>query len=531
MESRRAGVHLLIRATACACLLLAGGLAVAGDAPPPGIETAERMPAPEPSAQFPFAEDAQKNPNLCPRCGQSWDEDVHQTCFQEVTARQEKASCPSCGLGFYLERRLVRVRADQIDRDLCPHPPPGAPATPELAVCPRCGFASVRGVFLSQEGRRLPEDQQAWVAEHITPPTRQTILTLIGHINPRHRPASDRLYTIFDENATRRLSLPEEKAELVPERIVETAMPDDLRCRNALLFAQEYFADRNPLICARMAWLTAWAYRREVSGPIPDTLLIRAVRRINRRLEEALPLGAPPEKRVNELVKLYGEGNRHALVDRQVMLLMMAGDYQRLGFRQWSHDCLVSVRDAARSDALWDEAAKSGSVTETTAREGMSGRELARQRAALAEQAELRTSAARAEIGYLVDAAAHLRHALANEQVPTKHLRRYVYLAGEFDRRTGNFARAYAWLSVAARTLDRGPAPEAEVFAPEQVELVLQALGPQGDEAAPRTPDGAVDGPLLARRAARSTSAPRTAPAGGAAAPADAGRPATAPTP
>jgi hypothetical protein len=490
MSRLRTITHGFVASLAVLLLLLGESTAPAGEPETPGIAS-ERSDSEPRISSLPYAEQARRDPNICPVCGRSWNKDVHEACFERFEAKRLPVTCPSCDLQFFVEEKLTRIRAEEIDSDLCTHPGHGLRITDELTICPRCGFATVRAAFTQTE-HRLSTQQQEWVDIHLTTRTQKALLQLLGNIKPEARPEPETAYQIFDitASADREDNLPDgsERDESV---IIETLVPDTLRCENALIFARAHLSKR---LTARMAWLTAWAYRREVAAPIPETLLIGSVQRVNQHLEDSLPLMAPPKERVNRLVELYGERSKHPLEDRQVMLLMMAGDYQRLGQSAWARSCLEAVRDAARSDALWSEAGKAQEEPSRT----WDPAKLASLRQSLEAQALIRMEAARREKRYLLEAAKYLRQALRRESFAPRRLPNHVYLVGEFERRAEHLERAFYWLA-AAEAMPKHPEATglAEVFAGDQLNLVRQSLGLSAEAPPPPNPHDAEDRALL----------------------------------
>lgn len=473
------------------------------------------------STTFPFAAEAKQNPNLCPVCGQSWDKvDAHRACLKRFSPATRPVTCPSCQLVLHITEERPRARSWQIDRDMCSHAHIGTRAPSQLAVCPRCGFAAGKS-FFDKPASALTAAQREWIHKNLTPRTHAALISILGILNPDMQPSPDEAYKVFDRNAGRRLQTGFEK---LAEEIVEHQVPDDLRCENALLFAHEFYLEENPLVVANLAWLTAWSMRREVCGPINHAVLVKGVQRIHAHLGRGYQLHVPPNERVNQLGEMYRDQTTYSLFDRQVMLLLMAGDYQRLGYRQWALDCLKACLEATESDELWRAAEESTSPAERNARANLTPQQQALVRPALARVVRYRISAANREATYLKDAARFLRRALEQQRdIPPVDVPTYVYLVGEFERRAGNLPRAYAWLEAASALRPPQEARGAEIWAQDQLAVTRTSLSYTGSQQVPANPKADADVPLLQGLRQRLAQAgvipgPTTADAGDAAA-------------
>jgi hypothetical protein len=268
--------------------------------------------------------------------------------------------------------------------------------------------------------------------------------------------------------------------------VEEGQVPEFLRSVNALKYSEKFRASKYPLL-AKYSWATAWAYRRIVTQPMTDSTLLQPVNRIMANLKRKFPLSPTPEKRVNEMVVMYKDHTLYPLLDRQVMLIIMSGDYIRLGFRRWARDCLKSVLDTARSDSAWQELIV------------VSGREkVSLQRALLDENAAKRLYAIDMEVKYLTKAAEYLRRSLilqikgkklySPEEIPAN-----VYLVGEFERRLENYGRSYAWLDAASKMQLPKARTGAEIWAAEQIDTVLSITGE-----VPKNPAARADRSIIA---------------------------------
>ncbi|MFH0911149.1 MAG: hypothetical protein V1918_06580 [Planctomycetota bacterium] len=447
----------------------------------PARATAAKEPLPSRSSKFPFAREAVRNPNICPVCGKPWGlqdtENPHAECLKKVLPEKFPVVCPSCGLTLLVQKRLTRFHADEIDHDLCPHPPGNNRPLTEIIICPRCGLSGTEELFR----KGLTPEQKEWVKNNLTPQTQASIARLLSAKLVGIRVSPQESWKAFQDmdSGTKQ------------DQVLEESVPEVLRCTNALAFA-ERFEGENVAFLARLSWLTAWAYRREVAGPLSGGDIANSLRRLQSFLNKTFPLGYfAPEKRVEALVAAYPDDKTHSMLERQLMLLIMAGDYQRLGYTQWAADCLNACLRNAQDASLWRPDSNNPSGT-------------ALQRKTLIQEANARLEASGRERYFLLKAADLLQAALeenlqrnGNLYAPTE-TPAMIYLVGEFRRRGGEFGRAYTWLEGAMKLQSLQEQGGAEIFAAGQIELLQAAL--QG-KPIPPNPRIAVDAPLIERLA------------------------------
>ncbi|MBN1257675.1 MAG: hypothetical protein JXA52_08220 [Planctomycetes bacterium] len=434
-----------------------------------------------------------ENPNLCPICGKSWDTGSHAECLQKILPKETEVVCPSCLLEFYVEEPKA---LGDTDRDLCPHTTGTAGASGEIYICPRCGFAYLSQFFLtsgSEQKLILPTEQRKWIRENLTPRIYQAIRSALGNIKKEYQPKDEELYTLFNDTTYIPQGL--KNQHFANEHIVERQVPDSLRCENALLYAKQFYRDE-PMLCARMAQLAAWSYRRMVSDPPVKVRLMKSLQHIEKSLAKELPENATQKQNVDQMWAMFENQDEFNIIDREFLLIMIAGKYLRLGTRAWAKECITRCLKDVDDDQLWSPVAiiaavKPGTATPPTPQE------IQLARVEILQLASPLPEAIEKEAVYLQEAAGFLRAALARDKIPVQILPAHIYLVGEFERRSSNFARAHAWLELAAK-MDTGKlTPGAEIWAAEQLELVNDSLAHLGHAEIPANPMAAEDTPLL----------------------------------
>ncbi len=414
---------------------------------------------------FPFEKEAMKNPNICPVCGKSWDmvdgKNIHVNCLKKLLPPKIEIRCGSCGQ--YLSTRIKNItyKAELMDKDFCPHPHgPNRPVS-NLVICPKCGYSDT----IANHKKRLSMKQRAWVLNTLAPVTQREILRLLHLDIKKLNITEHNAYKIFiDPTVTG------SQQKSGRELIIESEVPEFIRTVNALKFAEKFYPTNFPIL-ARDSWYAAWAYRKIVVQPMTNSELMDSVNRIMDILEKKFPIPPDPEARVNELVVLYKDSTLYPLIDRQVMLILMSGDYLRLGFRSWAKDCLSSVVNTVKNDSAWAKLkAKIGD------------KKVKMQRAILRKNAKERMFAIDKEGVYLKKSAEYLRKALI-VHIKTKKVFKIdeipanVYLIGEFEKRLEHYGRAYFWLKAASKMQLPNKKSGAEIWAMGELDSIRSAVG------------------------------------------------------
>jgi predicted RNA-binding Zn-ribbon protein involved in translation (DUF1610 family) len=417
---------------------------------------------------FKYEKEALKNPNICPVCGKSWnikgEKNPHEECLKKLMPNLHSIRCGSCGMSLLVKRKTVNFKTEEMDKDLCPHKPGTSKAFSEYIVCPKCGFSGTE----IQHRKGLTPSQRQWVLTSLKARTQKKINEIL-HRNLSKLEMKDKndLYKIFSG----KYSVAPEAVKAKGEEIIEGSVPETIRCENALLFAEKFYpADK--FLLARLSWLAAWAYRREVASPMNESMLIRPMKRIGRVLANEFPVSPSPEERVNFLVKIYKDKQKYPFVQRQVMLIMMGGDYQRLGFTKWAMDCFNACKAACDSQAL--------RIEEEAA--GVNKKDMAAWREDMKKSLAIRIESALTELKYLQKASYYIKAGLksfssASKTIDINQIPAHVYLAGEFDRRCRNFAPAIVWLGAAEDM--RLPAKQSgiEIWAEKQLGALRSTAG------------------------------------------------------
>ncbi|MCX7935532.1 MAG: DUF2225 domain-containing protein, partial [Planctomycetota bacterium] len=419
--------------------------------------------------------------------------------FREVSEKEleellripaKTVACPVCGGAVNIP--LLDMRTTDYDADLCPHPVGKVRFTAALVLCPHCGFSARRQDFTAP----VAEDIKAWVRQELTDNLRRAQCQMLG---PQAEFSPDRRAVIFPGGKSVPLATFFEKPE---------TLPDVVRCENALGYYTRSNADL--LLRGRLAWLCAWAYRREINGPIDGPYLAQSVQRVLAAVERYQGNLLNLEDRVNLLASLYerkqGNAALFSFQDRQVIRIFLAGLYDRLGLRRWSKQTLELVVQSAErqfandSEDPWLQetapaiADAKGNIKERTLAERKEEAQARRKSIAIA--ARVRLMQLEREAAHLQLAADLIRDALRSRRCSPAEAPSYIYLVGEFERRLENFERSRLWLETASSLAT--PDGKAEYLAATQLQVMADYLKRLGLSDLPLDPHAAADCRLLA---------------------------------
>lgn len=424
--------------------------------PPPEMVVPKPGETPPPLGE-PFKK---THKNLCPACGRD-----RSLCYAEsmkakktgkgkvcdvyrddyVSGAPRPVACPVCRHMVNLPQRNQRY--ENADSDLCPHPDGNVRFMSEVATCPKCGYSAFRGDFFAASAQ-----VRAWVRENLEPHMAATLHQILG-----------RETKISDE-------------QLVDLFSAQKDIPDTLRCKNAFAIYSERHRQGDPKITAgvlaRMAWMTAWAHRRAISEPFGEGILLEGARRVLAAIKKAEITENQQEEGIRLLTGMYREKERFDIVERQIMRLIQAGYYNRLGLNFWAEGVLrqvVAEVGKKYSDPGADPWQKIRAISGMQGAEREKTIKLAKD--ALAGAANVRLMCLKGELEYLGYAVDLIVKGMEKNAIPALEIPTYFYLVGDFERRRENHSRALFWLQAAAQLCGDGEV-RLEHCAPEQIDLM-----------------------------------------------------------
>ena len=403
--------------------------------------------------------------NLCPVCGRE-----RSVCHSEsmkamknpggkeklcpiykqdfVSGESRPVPCPVCRNIVRLPQRNQKI--ENTDSDLCPHPEGNVRFMSELAVCPRCGFAAYRADFFAPVKPEISD----WVKTNLQP----------------HMPAT--LRHILGKEAKI------DDAKLVELFSAQREIPDILRCKNAFTIMTERARRGDPGVTtaglAKMAWMTAWAHRRAISEAFGDGVLLEGARRVISAIQRSELAENTLEEGIRMLTGIFGDKERFDVLERQLMRIIQAGYYNRLGLNFWANGVLNQVMQEV-TVKKYDNPGTDPWMQIKVAK-GLKAEEKEKviklAKDALANAADTRLACLKGELEYLGTATDLIVQGLAKNQLNANEIPTYFYLVGEFERRRENHSRALFWLQAAAQICDKDGEIKLEHCAPEQVDIL-----------------------------------------------------------
>ncbi|MBP5233672.1 MAG: DUF2225 domain-containing protein, partial [Planctomycetes bacterium] len=436
--------------------------APAGKTPPGFKLPPAEVVMPKPGETLPPLGQAFKktHKNLCPSCGRD-----RSLCYAEsmkakktgqgkvcdvyrddyVSGAPRPVACPVCRHMVNLPQRNQRY--EHTDSDLCPHPDGNVRFMSELATCPKCGYSAFRGDFFAAAA-----PVRAWVQQNLQPHMAATLHQILG----RETKITD--------------------AQLVELFSAQKDIPDTLRCKNAFAIYSERLRQGDKKIStgalARMAWMTAWAHRRAISEPFGEGILLEGARRVLAAIKKAEVNEDQQEEGIRLLTGLYRDKEHYDIVERQIMRLIQAGYYNRLGLNFWAEGVLrqvVAEVGKKYSDPGADPWQKVRAVADLKGAEREKAIALAKN--ALTNAANVRLMCLKGELEYLGYAIDLIVKGMEKREIPALEVPTYFYLVGDFERRRENHSRALFWLQAAAQLCGSGEV-RLEHCAPEQIDLM-----------------------------------------------------------
>lgn len=379
--------------------------------------------------------------NLCPVCKKSRSEcyTTYQESLTNPALRDQVCDiykknighmetrpvpCPVCRHQVHAPTQVSRH--DDVDTDLCPHPIGNVRIVSEVTTCPSCGFSAFQGDFR----RPQSEATRQWVRNHLTEALRE-----------------DQHY-LLDMN----IKLTEQ--ELVDLFGNQEEIPDIIRTANAFLYYERLLAAGDPNIneagLAQVAYMTAWSFRREVGKSLFGPLVTEPIRRINSSIRQKELLLNDLKGHADFLHSLALDTKRWGHFDRQIIHILQAGYYARMGRHRLSNALLANVMQEAKHRF---PDAESDPWFHVIADQGQTGQQRARQveiaRTLIENEAMRRLVSLRREAEYLERAVQLITRGLETGQYNVDEIPSYIFLVGDFERRRENFSRAMMWLRAA----------------------------------------------------------------------------------
>lgn len=366
-----------------------------------------------------------------------------------------------------MEKKRWQLSSSDTDADLCPHPTGKIRFHADIPICLHCGFAAYQTDFMKPQDPAI----KSWVQKVLTPNMQKAERQLLG-IGGNLQMSNASFVDLFKQED----------------------IPDVVRCHHALSY---YITMKAPVeIRAKLAWLTAWAYRRELSGTVDGPYMMPSIQRVLRAIDEQRTSAKDMEKRITILAEMFEKKRPNGkyyypCIDRQSIRILLAGAYNRVGLTSWAQVCLKQVAESARN--------RGDSPENDPWQEAVSGRLNDKKKEAdaicqvIERIANVRLSQLEREQNFLGMAATLLRESLRQgvyssnpEAIPSR-----MYLIGEFERRQERFLAAQLWLEAAKGLI--GDNAGVELNAPGQLAVMKDYIGRLGLEKHPDDPRVATD--------------------------------------
>lgn len=493
-------------------MLAFSGLAPAEDAAPvaPNSSTPADAQSISPTglpALFPAS--AKKLNNLCPVCGKTRSEcmALHEKAKKDPSLKSQECSiwqpdfatgktrpwnCPISG--WKVKMPMEGMRWTDIDTDLCPYPNGKIRYTSEITICPLSGFSAFQQDFRSPQ----PQEIKDWVAKNLTPGMEEALRARLG---PQLKATKDQLLALFEN---------------------QEEIPDTLRCTNAYQYYLKRMQDKDPAVLpsglARVAWLAAWANRREISNPIQSGPLMEGVRKISSMIKKNTLDATDLEEAVRLLTEFYNDKERFDICERQILRIAQAGYYNRLGLNYWAQVVMQQAKAEAEKkypDAAsdpWLKIKEIQTMPDAARLDHIKGL-----RTSIINETNLRLNCLNQERIYLGYAAELIILALRNNEYEAQEIPSFTYMAGEFFRRQEFLSRSLLWLDATRQML--GDVARIQHLSPQQIDLLKRYVTDR-KITPPAAPQAKDDWALLQKlagkvRAAQAAKKAATTPATG----------------
>lgn len=313
------------------------------------------------------------------------------------------------------------------DSDHCPHLTGRVKFYSPIVLDPDTGFAAYREHF----GKPQSAAVKAWVRGQLTPRWQRVLRQMVS-TDVKVDPGALKRHFSRQEN-----------------------LPDIVRCEHALAYYTHIKS--SAAVRARLAWLTAWAYRRAICDTIEGPFLMQSVLQVVKAMDAGRSDEKDIQARINRLADLYeakeaSGAPRFSILEQQLVRILLGGEYDRLGMTAWSRS---SLEEAARVSGTPPQ----GSSADDPWLRNLPGKPeekmmiASQQRKAVFETTQVRLAMLKKEIKYLGLASSLIQEALREGQYPPERRTFFIYLVGEFERRQENYGKAKLWLDAAEALL------------------------------------------------------------------------------
>lgn len=402
--------------------------------------------------------------NICPACGKGRTEcyklyeeskknpalksKVCKVYSSSITGKVRPWNCPVCRHKVNIPQKGRKY--ENSDTDLCPHPTGNIKFMSEMTICPSCGFSAFQEDFLR---RSQPPVVKEWVDKNLTHGMRQSLHALFG-LNVKISP--EELIDLYKNQAD---------------------IPDTIRCMNAYAYYLKRFEGKDKKVdasaLARVAWLTAWSHRRAASAPIDRGCLMESVKKVLAKTNKKTLKDEDLEDSVRLMTEMYKDEQKFDLLDRQIIRIIQAGYYNRLGLNYWASGVLNQVKQEATKK--YASQAEDPWLTSKFAKKlPMASRieQINKVKNTLAEIAITRMNNINNEMRFLSYASDLIVKGLNDRLYTPENAVSMMYLVGEFERRLEHHSRSLMWLDATKQLL--GEEVKIEHYAPQQLALLKQ---------------------------------------------------------
>ena len=312
------------------------------------------------------------------------------------------------------------------DSDLCPHPAPDKLSyQADLVVCPSCGLSAPGKIY----AETLEPMARKWVIDTFRNDILNVEKTLLG------KRADD---------------MPE--TEMIDFFNRQQEIPDTVRTEHNRI---RVLAKKEPaLVRAEATWLAAWAARREVCRTPKGDFLAKRTASVVAAMASVKRQRTGVHGDMEALVHLLGRNRsgkeRLGIGDRLAARIMLAGLKARVGCNQEAkrelEDLLRYFRDRfvhPEQDPLW-------SVTSSKQSRDRRRQEMEEIRSECEAETAVRIGLLQRQEEYLHSAAGLIREAILDGDLDSRpgEVLFYVYLGGDFLRRSGHLPLAAEWFKL-----------------------------------------------------------------------------------
>ncbi len=363
-------------------------------------------------------------------------------------------NCSVCGHKVNMPTKDRKYQ--NVDSDLCPHNSGNVRFISSITICPNCGFSAFQADFRKPQADYIKE----WVKANLQPSMDETLHKLLGQ---KTKITHEKLMALFEK---------------------QSDIPDTLRTMNAYSYYKLRMDHKDPEVnaagVARVAWMTAWSFRRTVCEPVQSGPLLFYVRKINHSLKAAGIADDDVEGSIKLLTQLFQDTEKFDDIGRQVLRIIQAGYYNRFGLNSWAHMVLLQANTAAMKkyqEPAMDPWFSSKSLEKIPPEQRI--KTLSEMRFALSHETKRRDESLRNELDFLGFSVLLIEDGLRKGQYEDKDIPAFTYIIGEFERRREMYSRSLMWLD-ATRQMIKGENPEfVQHYAGVQIDILKRYVTDQ----------------------------------------------------